>query len=182
MEHALLSNYDSHFFLENYTDSNTVPSNGTFELNGITDCSVGEITKDVKTYRTLNGDGWESVASLGQSISEFDISLVREGTGDVYDGTAGSSTFTKLKKWFLDATAHGGSNAPKCLIEVIPRGDNDYEGNCYYVYPSKWNGGKKDTETAQEYSITVKPFGPVVPITVTKSTSGGTTTWSFAKI
>lgn len=182
MDYSLLSNYDSHFFLENYTDSNTVPSTGTFELNGVTDCGVGEISKDVKTYRTLNGNGWESVASLGQSISEFDINLVREGTGDAYDGTAGSTTYTKLKKWVLDAVAQAGSNAPKCLIEVIPRGDNTYEGNCYYVYPSKWNGGKKDTETGQEYSITVKPFGPMVPVTVTKTVSSETTTWSFAKI
>lgn len=182
MEYQLLSNYGSYFFLESYTDSSTLPPTGTFMLTSMIDCSVGEVTKDVKTYRTLDGNGWESVASLGQSISEFDLNFVREGTGDVYDGTAGSTTYTKLKKWVEDASKNGCQNVPKWLVEVIPRGDGSYEGNCYSVYYFKWNGGKRDPETGQEYSITLKPFGPVIPVTVTRTESGGTVTWSFAKI
>ena len=83
----------------------------------------------------------------------------------------------------MKSTAQGGQVSPKCIIEVVPRGDNTYEGTLYYVIPAKWGPGKKDTETGQEYSFDVSPFGPQVPLKVTYTPATGETpeSWAFAK-
>lgn len=180
-DYFTLSNFGVRYFLEAYTDSNTVPATGTNEMDGVISCTLGEVTKDIKRYKTLNGNGWDVVAALGQSQGDGSFDLVRLGEGDAYDGTAGTSTYTKLKKWFMDSAAEGGSVAPKTIVEVVPRGDGDYEGTVYYVIPNKWGAGRKDTETGQEYNFTVTPFGPQVPVTVTHTVSQGVETWTFAK-
>lgn len=182
-DYFVLSNFGVRYFLEDYVDSNTIPSAGTHELEGVISCSLGEINKDVKKYKTLNGNGWDSIAPLGQSQGDGTFELIRMGTGDPYVGTASSSTYTKLKKWFMDSTAEGGSVSPKCIIEVLPRGNNTYEGICYYVIPAKWGPGKKDTETGQEYSFDVSPFGPQKPVVVTYTPAAGETpeSWAFSE-
>lgn len=166
-EYFVLSNFGVRYFMENYTDSNTVPASGTNELTDIISCTLGAITKDTKRYKTLGGNGWDSIAPLGQGQDDATFEAIRGGTGDVYAGKAGDSTYTKVRDWFMKSTAQGGQVSPKCIIEVVPRGDNTYEGTAYYVIPAKWGPGKKDTETGQEYTFDVSPFGPQVPLKVT---------------
>lgn len=166
-EYFVLSNFGVRYFMENYTDSNTVPASGTNELGYLLSCTLGTITKDTKKYKTLGGNGWDSIAVLGQSQDDATFEAIRAGTGDVYAGAAGDSTYTKVKDWFMKSTAQGGQASPKCIIEVLPRGDDTYEGTLYYVIPAKWGPGKRDTEIGQEYSFDVSPFGPPVPLTVT---------------
>lgn len=183
-DYFVLSNFDTHYFLEDYTDSNTVPAEGTTELDGLIGVNIGGLSKDTKTYKTLNGNGWDDVAALGQSQDEATFDAVREGDGNAYDGTSGSATYNRVKNWVLNSVTQGGTTSPKCIVEVIPRGENVYEGTCYYVIPSKFTPGKKDTEGAQEYSFEVKPFGPQVPLTVTHTAAAGETpeSWAFEKI
>jgi hypothetical protein len=182
-DYFVLSNFGVRYFLEDYVDSNTIPSSGSNELEGVISCTLGEINKDVKKYKTLNGNGWDSIAPLGQSQGDGTFELIRMGTGDPFVGEASTSTYTKLKDWFMDSTAEGGSVSPKCIIEVLPRGNDTYEGICYYVIPAKWGAGKKDTETGQEYSFDVTPFGPQQPVVVTHTPAAGSTpeSWAFAK-
>lgn len=182
-EYFVLSNFGVRYFMEAYTDSSTVPATGTNELKDILSCNLGAITKDTKKYKTLGGNGWDSIAPLGQGQDDATFEAIRGGTGDVYAGAAGTSTYTKVRDWVMKSTAQGGSVSPKCVIEVVPRGDNTYEGTLYYVIPAKWGPGKKDTETGQEYTFDVSPFGPQVPVTVTYTPAAGETpeSWAFAK-
>lgn len=186
-EYFTLSNFGVRYFLKDYTDSDTVPAAAgpSDELDSVLSADIGSFSKDVKAYKPLNGNGWDIIASLGQSQDDASFDLVRTGTGDAYVGTAGSSTYTKLRKWFMDAAAQGGNNSPKCIVEVVPRGGSTpaYEGTCFYVVPKNWGPGAKDTDTGQEYSITVSPFGPPQPVTVTHTPAAGSTpeSWAFAK-
>lgn len=182
-EYFALSNFGVRYFLETYTDSNTVPASGTNEIKDVIGCNLGGITKDVKKYKPLNGNGWSINSVLGQDQADATFEAIRTGTGDAYTGAAGTSTYTKLKDWVMKSTALGGETSPKCIIEVIPRGNNVFEGTCYYVTPAKWTPGKRDTETGQEYSFDVTPFGPPVPVTVTYTAAVGETpeSWAFAK-
>ena len=127
-------------------------------------------------YRTLDGNGWESVAALGQAQGDMTLNFLRAGTGDTFDGTAGSTTYSTLKNWVMNSVAQGGQTSPKCIILVRPRG-TAYEGVCYYVIPKSFADGEIG-ENGQEFSVTVTPFGPPVPVTVTK----GSGTWSFAAV
>lgn len=183
-EYFLLSNFGVRYFKLDYTDSSTVPSSATAsdEITGVISCNIGGFEKSNTKYRTLNGSGWESVAPLGQSTNDGEFSCVREGTGGVYTGSAGSTTYTRMKDWFMSAAKVGGKTAPACIIEVVPRGgsaDEEYEGTCYYSIPNAWTPGTKDTETGQEYSFSVSVFGPQVPLKVTYS--GETDTFTFTK-
>ena len=83
----------------------------------------------------------------------------------------------------MKATAGAGVASPACIIEVVPRGNGTYEGICYYVIPNQWIPGTKDTETGQEYSFSVTPFGPQVPVKVTYTPAVEATpeSWSFTK-
>ena len=182
-DYFVLSNFGVRYFLEDYTDSDTVPASGTNELKGILSCSLGGVTKDTKKYRTLGGNGWESIAPLGQAQEDATFEAIREGSGDVYAGAAGTSTYTKVRDWYMKSAATGGQIAPKCIIEVVPRGNNTYEGTCYYVIPTKWTPGTKDDQSGQEYSFEVSPFGPQVPVTVTYTPAQGATpeSWAFAR-
>ena len=179
-EYFVLSNFGVRYFFESYTDSNTVPSAGTTELQDILSCNLGQMSKDTKRYKTLGGNGWDSIAPLGQGQDDATFEAIRGGTGDAYIGEEGTSTYTRIKDWFMKSTSQGGQVSPKCIIEVIPRGENTYEGTCYYVIPSKWTPGTKDTETGQEYSFDVSPFGPQVPLRVTYTPAQNETPESFS--
>lgn len=181
-EYFVMSNFGVRYFKLAYTDSDTVPGTATAddEITSVISCDLGSFTKENTKYRTLNSNGWESIATLGNTAEDGTFECVREGTGGVYDGTAGSTTYTKIKDWFMKATAGAGKESPACIIEVVPRGGSDgeeYEGTCYFVVPNQWTPGTKDTETGQEYSFTVSPFGPPIPITVSEADG----TWTFAK-
>jgi hypothetical protein len=185
-EYFVLSNFGVRYFLKDYVDSDTVPASATVadEITSIISCDIGKLNKDSTTYRTLSGNGWESVATLGNSLDEGTFDCVREGTGGIYDGTVGTTSYQKLKNWLMKATSNAGVESPKCIVEVLPRGNNTYEGTCFYVVPSNWGPGTKDTETGQEYSFSVKPFGPPCPVTVTYTPAAGETpeSWAFTKI
>lgn len=174
-EYFVLSNYDTHLFLADYTDSATIPASGT-ELTNVLPFTPPTVDKEVKKYRTLDGNGWESVAALGQTQGDMTLNFLRAGTGDPFTGAAGSTTYATLKNWVLNSVAQGGQTSPKCIILVRPRG-TAYEGVCYYVIPKSFADGEIG-ENGQEFSATVTPFGPPVPVTVTK-TEGA---WSFAKV
>lgn len=143
------------------------------ELEDVLSCSIGEVSKDVKTFRTLNSDGWESAVSLGQALSEGSMSLIRTGTGNPYVGAESGSTYNKLRKWMADAAATGGSNAPKAILEIVPRGGSSYEGTIYRCVPTNFDPGERNTSDGQEYSISVQPFGcPISVVPTASSTSG----------
>lgn len=184
-DYFVLSNFGVRYFKLPYTDSSTVPGEATLdnELTGVLNCDFGKFAKENKKYRTLNGNGWESVAPLGNTAEDGTFECVREGTGDPYLGTAGDSTYTKVKDWFMKATEGAGVNAPACIVEVLPRGNNVYEGTLWYVVPNNWGPGSRDTESGQEYSFTVTPIGPQVPVKVTyvPATEGAGESWTLAK-
>lgn len=182
-EYFVLSNFGVKYFMETYVDTDTVPATGTNEIKDILNCTLGEVTKDVKRYKTLGGNGWDSLATLGQSQEDATFDCIRSGSGDAYDGTAGTSSYTKIRDWFMKSTAQGGQTSPKVIIEVIPRADGVFEGTAFYVVPSKWAPGTRDTETGQEYSFDVTPFGPQVAVDVTYTAPVGGTpeSWAFAK-
>lgn len=185
-EYFILSNFGVKYFLKDFVDSDTVPASATAadEITSILSCDIGKLNKENTKYRTLGGNGWEAVATLGNTAEDGTFECVREGTGGVYDGTAGSTSYQKIKNWFMKATAGAGVESPKCIVEVIPRGNNTYEGTCYYVVPNNWGPGTKDTETGQEYSFSVTTFGPPCPVTVTHTPAAGETpeSWSFVKV
>ena len=188
VDYFVLSNFGVRYFLLNYTDSDTVPASAgpADEITSVISCDIGQFSKENTKYRTLNSNGWESIATLGNTAEDGTFECVREGTGDVYSGAAGTSSYTRIKDWFLKATAGAGKQSPKCIVEVVPRGGSgttEYEGTCYFVVPNQWTPGTKDTETGQEYSFTVSPFGPQIPVTVTHTPAQGDTPekWAFAK-
>lgn len=187
-DYFVLSNFGVRYFLLPYTDSDSVPATASAEaeITSVLSCSIGQFSKETARYRTLNGNGWESIAPLGNAAEDGTFSCIREGTGDVYNGGAGSGTYTRMKAWFMQATQGAGVASPRCLVEILPRGgegDQAYEGTCYYVVPSEWTPGEKDTETGQEYSFSVSPFGPQAPLKVTYTPASGDTaeSWSFEK-
>ncbi len=185
-DYFVLSNFGVRYFIKDYVDSDTVPASATVEdeITSIISCDLGTFNKENTKYRTLNSNGWEFVAPLGNSTEDGTFECVREGTGGIYQGGPGTTTYQKIKDWFLKATAGAGVASPKCIIEIIPRGDSNIEGTCYYVIPNQWAPGTKDTETGQEYSFSVTPFGPQVPITVSHTPASGDDpeTWTFTKV
>lgn len=173
-----LSNFDTHVFFEAFTDTDTIPTQGTHELEGCISENLGQVTKDIQTYKTLDGNGWDTIVSLGQSQAEATLSFIRTGTGNIYTGQGeGDSTYTTLKNWSDNSTAQGGSNAPMCLVEVLPRGTG-YEGTCYYVVPTSFTPNERNTTDGQLFDVGVQPFGPPVPVVVTKGEDG---IFTFAK-
>lgn len=182
-EYFVLSNFGTRYFKFAYTDSDTVPASSSSgqEIGSVLSCNLGSFTKETTKYRTLNGNGWELVAPLGNTSEDATFECVREGIGDVYLGVDGESTYTRIKNWFMEATKGAGATSPACIVEVLPRGGstgNEYEGTCYFVVPAQWTPGTKDTETGQEYSFTVSLFGPQIPVKVTVGEGG---TFTFAK-
>lgn len=177
----VLSNFDTHYFMTDFTNTDTIPDSvdATKELDGVLSADIGKFNKENTKYRTLNGNGWESIAVLGNTNQDGSFNMIREGTGDPYTGTAGTSTYTKLKDWFMKATASGGVASPKCIVEVLPRGGETYEGVVYYVVPNEWGPGTRDTETGQEYTFSVSVFGPSVPVTV--AYDSGEIKWTLSK-
>lgn len=184
-EYFILSNFGVRYFLKDYVDADTVPASATAddEITSIISCDIGKFNKNNTKYRTLGGNGWEAVSTLGNSTEDGTFECVREGTGGIYVGTAGTTSYQRIKDWLMKATAGAGVESPKCIVEVLPRGNNTYEGTCYYVVPNNWGPGTKDTETGQEYSFSVTPFGPQIPLIVNYTpASGGTPeSWTFSK-
>lgn len=184
-DYFVLSNFGVRYFLKDYTDSNTIPASATAadEITSVISCDLGTFTKENTKYRTLNSNGWESIAPLGNSSEDATFECVREGTGNPYTGTPGTTSYQKIKDWFMKATAGAGVSSPKCIVEVVPRGNDSFEGTCYYVIPNQWTPGAKNTENGQEYSFSVSPFGPQTPLVVTHTpASGGTEeSWGFSK-
>lgn len=185
VEYFILSNFGTRYFLCDYTDSDSVPATAgpTDEITSVISADIGTFTKENTKYRTLNGNGWESIAPLGNSSEDGTFSCVREGTGGIYSGVGTGSTYAKIKNWFMEATKGAGVASPKCLVEVLPRGNNQFEGTCYYVVPNQWQPGTKDTETGQEYSFTVSLFGPqnIVGVTYTAASGDTPESWAFEK-
>lgn len=187
-EYFGMSYYGTRFFKLPYTDSSTVPATASpeNEITSVISCESGGFTKENDKKRTVNGNGWEIVIPLGNSADDITFECLREGTGGVYNGTAGNTTYTNIKNWFMEATQNGGAASPAVIIEVVPRGgtgNQAYEGTCYYVVPANWSPATKDTESGQTYSFTVSPFGPQVPVSVTYTPASGDTpeSWAFAK-
>ena len=179
----VLSNFGVRYFISDYTSVGAVPAVGKIEneIQDVLSCDIGAFTKETTKYRTLNSNGWESIASLGNTAEDATFECVRGGDGNVYDGDADSGdTYSKIKHWFLAATKSAGVSSPKCIVEIVPRGDNEYEGTCYYVVPNKWTPGTKDPEKGQEYSFTVSLFGPPTVLKVTHTPASGETAESFS--
>lgn len=181
-DYFVLSNFGVRYFLLPFTDTATIPGSAapTDEITGVLSTTIGQFSKENTKYRTLNGNGWESIAPLGNAAEDGSFECIREGTGNPYIGQAGTDTYTKLKNWFMTATANAGQASPMCIIEVLPRGGNAYEGTLFYVIPNEWTPGDRDTETGQEYSFSVSPFGPQVPVKVTHTPT--TDSWTFAAV
>lgn len=169
MAEISLSYFGAKYFLVSNLSLSTTDTalNSADELLDIMSCDVGAITHDMTAKRTLNGGGWETVTQLGQSISEGSISLLRKGTGDVYQATGGTSTYARLRDWATAAAADGGATAEKSLVELIPRGSGAYEGTVYTVIPTSFTPGVRDTENGQEYSVGIKAYSAPVPVDVT---------------
>lgn len=184
-EYFVLSNFGVRYFLKDYVDSDTIPASAATadEITSVISCDIGKFNKENTKYRTLGSNGWQLVAPLGNASDDGTFDCIREGTGGIYDGTAGTTTYQKIKDWFMKSTAGAGFASPKCIVEVLPRGNDTYEGTCYYVIPGNWGPGNKDTETGQEYSFSVTPFGPQTPVVVTHVPAVGETpeSWTFAK-
>lgn len=180
-DYFVLSNFDTHYFLTAFTSVDNIPDTvgADEELNGILSADIGKFNKENTKYRTLNGNGWESIATLGNTNQDGSFSMIREGSGDAYTGAAGTSTYTKLKDWFMKATASGGVASPRIIVEILPRGGATYEGTVYFVVPNEWGPGTRDTETGQEYTFSVSVFGPSVPVGVTYNSESGK--WTLAK-
>lgn len=166
----VLSNFGVRYFLTTTAPTTTLADVTANEIKDVLSCNPGSINKDVKTFKTLNGGGWDSAVSLGQSLSEGNMSLIRTGQGDVFDGDDESSTYNKLKTWVYKATAEGGANAERYLIEVVPRGKSAgsavYEGTAYHVVPTAFDPGEKNTSDGQEYSINFQGYGEPTPLQV----------------
>lgn len=179
-EYFLLSNFGVRYFMGQYTDSDTIPADSSVmdEIKSVISCTLGGFTKEVARYRTLNGSGWESVAPLGQTSDDGEFECIREGTGGIWEGKAGESTFSKVKTWFFDATKSGGATAAKVIIEVVPRGDDQYEATAYMCIPNNFAPAAKDTESGQTYNFTVTPFGPQIPLKATYSATDDKFTFS----
>lgn len=177
-EYFLLSNFGVRYFMTDYENSAVVPASvgAADEITSVLSCDLGSFSKEVKKYRTLNGNGWESIAPLGQSSDDATFECVREGVGNPYVGTDGVTTYQKIKNWFMNSTKNGGETTPKVIVEIVPRGGTPdaFEGTAYYVIPNNWKPGTKDTETGQEYSFTVSPFGPQKPLSVSYNAANDT--------
>lgn len=176
--------YGTRYYMFDYNELGTIPETGTpaNELTAITSSNIGNFSKENTTYRTLNGNGWESIAVLGNTIDDAEFSAIRVNP-KLYDGTEVGETYNKVKKWFMEATSSGGIASPKFIIEVVVsiKGNEEaVEATLYNVVPSQWNPGQRDTETGQEFSFTVKPFGAPVPLKATYSSE--TDTWTFSAL
>lgn len=166
--------YGASVFMLDYTEG-TIPASASADdrLDGMRTWTLGTTSKETNSYRTLDGDGWEAVVTLGNSQEEATFDCIRLGLDGVYSED-GTDTYSRIKAWFMSATANGGKASPKTFVEVIPRGDK-FEGTVYNVVPTEWAPGERTTDEGQLYSFTVKPFGPPIPVNVEYSDG----TWTF---
>jgi hypothetical protein len=187
-EAFVLSNFDTHVFIGNYTDNTTVPASAN-ELEDVINFSGGTITKDKKTYKTLTNDGWDSIAMLGQSVDDIQINLIRQAKGTYTNGATGTDAYTVLRKWFDASVSAAATQSDLCKNVIIARkrlnatsGQPEYEGLMYHVTPSAFTDGDADPDNGQEFNVTLAVFQAPVHITVTKSESQGVVSWAFAAI
>lgn len=186
-----MSYYGSRAFVCAYSEESNASNPGAleFEIEDALRVSDGKINRDSQSYHTLASDGWPSVCLLGQEVQSIQVDCLRAGTGDSYVGTAGSSTYTKLKKWNDDSYKTNGVGAYKCLVVVQPRGGtagsaNEYQGTAYVVCPENWEEGDKGTDGAQLYNVTYKCLGAPIALTVTHTAASGSTpeSWTFTPV
>lgn len=164
-----LSNFGYHLFVEPFENSDTIPASLSHEVSGILSVDLGGITKNVQAYHTLDGNGFETVVSLGQAVDDGVISCLRTGEGDIYlNEEIEGSAFSYFSKWIDESTEQGGANSERWLVEVVPRGTG-YEAKAYAVIPQNFKPGTKSADGGQTFSLTVKPFGRPVPVKVTES-------------
>ena len=175
-DYSVLSNFGVRYFLADVADvfssgvlKSSVLLTAGEEITDVLSCDVGEISKEVKTFKTLNGDGWDSAVPLGQSVSEGNMSLIRTGTGQY--SSSGTTSYDRLRAWMESAAAAGGATAAKALVEVVPRGQDVnsgtgatgthtiFDATAYIVTPTRFNPGERNTSDGQEYSISFQPYG-----------------------
>ena len=174
-DYSVLSNFGVRYFL--LTTDDALASGGAalksdlqlssgVELTDVLSASLGEISKDVKTFKTLNGGGWDSAVPLGQSVSEGSMNLIRVGEGNYSPG--GTSTYDRLRNWVTAATSTGGSTSAMVIVEVVPRGTEAntgttgthpiYDATGYLVTPTKFNPGERNTDNGQEFDISFQAY------------------------
>jgi len=178
MNYLILSNFDTHLFLGDYDPNNpTALATTVQELPNVLPFTPPELSKDVARYRTLDGDGWESIAPLGQSQSDMTLNFLRADVGNAYTGIVGSDNYSILRNWIDSSTALGGQASAKWIYFVRPRGTM-YEGVAFSCIGSNFADGESG-ENGQEFSVTATPFGPQVPLNVTRNPS--TMGWTFSR-
>lgn len=174
MEYLLASWFGCRYFLFDYT-KDTVPEASTpeSELIGLTSASLGSISNLVSTYRTLNSNGYVSVANAGKEHDDATLDFVRTD----------ESTYNRIRTWVEETKPNSGNSNARILIEVVPKpmaGDGSYEGTMYTVMGKKLTPGPRNTDDGQTFSVTVTPFGPPVHLTVTYRQE--TDTFAFSKV
>ena len=190
-DYSVISNYGVRYFLLTTTDALATGENAlktdlqlltSDELTDVLSANLGEISKDVKTFKTLNGGGWDSAVPLGQSVSEGSMNLIRVGEGNY--SSSGTTSYDKLRKWVTDATSTGGSTSAKVLVEVVPRGTEAnsggtgthpiYDANAYLVTPTKFNPGERNTDNGQEFDISFQEYGAPMTSNAYSTLAAGT--------
>ena len=190
-DYSVLSNFGVRYFLLDVADALATSGKALKadlqlatdnELTDVLSCNVGEISKEVKTFKTLNGDGWDSAVPLGQSVGEGSMSLIRVGEGQY--SASGTSAYDKLRKWVTDATAAGGATAAKVLVEVVPRGSEAnsggtgthpiYDSTGYLVVPTRFNPGERNTSDGQEFDVSFQPYGAPMTSNAYSTLAAGT--------
>lgn len=192
-DYSVLSNFGVRYFLMSTgdalgTDGKSLKANLQLtsgdELTDVLSCNVGEISKEVKTFKTLNGDGWDSAVPLGQSVGEGNMSLIRVGEGQY--NSSGTTAYDKLRAWVTAATAAGGATAARVLVEVVPRGTEAntgtgasgthpiYDATGYLVTPTRFNPGERNTSDGQEFDVSFQPYGAPMTSNAYSTIAAGT--------
>lgn len=190
-DYSVLSNFGVRYFLLTPTAALATGGNALKtdlqlssgnELTDILSANLGEISKDVKTFKTLNGGGWDSAVPLGQSISEGSMNLIRVGEGNY--SSSGTSTYDRLRKWVSDATSTGGATSAMVIVEVVPRGTEAnsggtgthpiYDATGYLVTPTRFNPGERNTDNGQEFDISFQAYGAPMTSNAYSTLAAGT--------
>ena len=188
-EAFILSNFDTHLMLSDYKQTLDSTKIDAVEYEDIINIDLGEITKDVKQYKTLTNDGWDSLAVLGQSIGDITIEFVRNMKG-VYIGSSdeGTTPYEVFKKWYDSSLSAAAGTQKKNLYIAKPRyvdlgspavATKKYEIDCYHVIPKNWTPGPIDPDNGQTFSITLAAFGAPQQATEKSGSSHSSGTWEI---
>lgn len=192
-DYSVLSNFGVRYFL--LTTTNALATGGNAlksdlqllssnELTDVLSANLGEISKDVKTFKTLNGGGWDSAVPLGQSVGEGSMNLIRVGEGNY--SSSGTTSYDRLRKWVSDATSTGGSTSAMVIVEVVPRGTEAntgsgatgshpiYDATGYLVTPTRFNPGERNTDNGQEFDISFQAYGAPMTSNAYSTLAAGT--------